>query len=131
MPRSLAIARLLLACASLAVVTAGCLGSFAHYDQRGGPAIARVIQEAHSPIVTDVWYNAGDYMDPASVTVVLRRGVPQDQALAFVCEIVLPAVRQGDPPDSFGVEVWDNNVTRIVATDLDDECPPRVSPPQD
>jgi hypothetical protein len=85
------------------------------YDQRGGDAIAKVIRDARSDIVSDVAYLEGDLADPASVNVTLRSGTSTAEAIAFVCDVVVPAIEQGDPPESFSVTLWVGS--SIIATD--------------
>jgi hypothetical protein len=105
----------LLAIACLATISGGC-ELVEDYDQRGGPAIAAKIRAASSPIVTEVFYLEGDYMDAASVHVTLRAGTPEADALALVCEVIVPTIQDGDPPEGFSVALWDRD--RVVATDL-------------
>lgn len=112
----------------LALALLGCgIGDHGGYDQRGGPAIAERIRDASSPIVQDVAYNPGDYMDAATIDIILRPGVGADEARAFICDVAVPAVVNGDPPDSLGIDAWDATSTRIVASDLD-ACPSQSQP---
>ena len=90
----------------------------AQYDQRGGEAIADEIRASNSSIVEDVQFVEGDALDPASVNVILRAGIPGSQATNFVCEVVVPAIEGGRPPDDFSVSIWEGN--QVVATDESD-----------
>ena len=105
-----------------ALVVAGCAGSHGGYDQRGGPEIANQIRLAASPIVEEVAYNPGDYVDAATIDIVLQPGATPSEARAFICSVALPLIATGDPPDSLGIAAWDAGSTRIVASDLD-PCP--------
>ena len=87
----------------------------AQYDQRDGEAIADEIRASRSSIVELVEYLPGNAADPASVNVILRSGAPMSEATAFVCEVVVPAIESGTPPEDFRVSLWDGD--RIVATD--------------
>lgn len=103
------------------VAVGGCLiGCSLYYDQRGGPAIADAIRESSPPSVIDVSYRAGDYVDGATVNVTMEGTVAQVEA--FVCDVVEPIVRSGDPPEGLGVWVWDSN-EEVLAVDWDTSCP--------
>jgi hypothetical protein len=91
----------------------------AQYDQRGGEAIAAAIRAADSGIVEEVQFVEGDALDPASVNVVLRLGTPESEATTFVCEVVIPAIEGGTPPDDFSVSVWAGQVVATDQTDCD------------
>ena len=90
------------------------------YDQEGGPAIADAIRNASPPSVLDVYYRDGDFMDGATVNITMEGTVPE--AEAFLCEVVDPIVRNGDPPEGLGVWVWDPN-DEVLAVDWDTSCP--------
>jgi hypothetical protein len=92
------------------------------YDQRGGPAIADAIEAAGSPIVETVNYHLGDLIDAATISITIRHGSTAAEITSLLCNVVAEAVQNGDPPDSLGVEVWDEDVTQILASDLD-PCP--------
>jgi hypothetical protein len=112
----------------VALALLGCgIGDQGAYDQRGGPAIAEHIRRASSPIVQEVAYNPGDYMDAATIDIILRPGVGADEARAFICDVAVPAMASGEPPDSLGIAAWDATSTRIVASDLD-ACPSQSQP---
>jgi hypothetical protein len=91
------------------------------YDQRGGQVITDKIAAASSPLVLSVEYQRGDYMDPASTNVVVRPGVTKVQAVTLICDVIDPIIAAGDPPESFGVTVWDSTESAVLATD-DDPC---------
>jgi hypothetical protein len=90
------------------------------YDQKGGPAIADAIREASPRSVLDIYYTPGDYMDSATVNITMD--VTVAEAEAFVCEVVEPIVRNGDPPEGLGVWVWSPG-GRDLAVDWDTDCP--------
>lgn len=104
----------------LVLLVSGCLG-FPSYDQRGGPAIAARIRAGNSPLVESVTYKPGDYLDPATIDIALRPGVTTAQARSLICDLAMPAVRAGAPPDSLGVSAWTGDA--IIASDQD-PCPP-------
>ena len=105
---------------SLVSFSVGIAGCFPSYDQRGGPAIADAIRESSPPSVLDVHYQNGDFMDAATVQVTMVASVVE--AEAFVCDVVKPIVRDGDPPESLGVWVWDPDED-VLAVDWDTSCP--------
>jgi hypothetical protein len=85
------------------------------YDQRGGEAIADAIRAAASDLVIGVDYLEGDALDPASVHVTVRPSTTEAEATGFVCDVVIPAIQSGDPPEDFSVGLWDR--TGLIATD--------------
>lgn len=98
----------------------GCHG-FAAYDQRDGAAIADAIRAAGATSIQDVTYKPGDYLDPATIDVILKPGVSKADAAGLVCSVVKPAIAAARPPDSLGVVLWDPTATSVVATEQD--CP--------
>lgn len=101
---------------SVAVLT-GCALA---YEQRGGPAIADAIREASPANVVKVSYQAGDFMDGATVNVTMDGTVAE--AESFLCEVVTYIVRNGDPPESLGVWIWSRD-DDVLAVDWDTPCP--------
>lgn len=97
------------------------------YDQRGGAAIAEAIRAAHSPVIQDVRYYPGDYLDPATIDIRQRPDVTRAEALTMMCTIAMPLVRAGDPPNGLGVSAFDSDLARSLATDAD-ACPSATSP---
>ena len=93
---------------AVAVLLVGCGIGEAGYDQRDGPAIANRIRLASSPIVQEVSYRPGDFMDSATITIILKRGVEAGAAEAFICSVVVPALSSGEPPDSLSVDILDD-----------------------
>lgn len=89
------------------------------YDQKGGPAIADAIRESSPPSVLEVHYQDGDFMDAATVQITMEGTVAG--AEAFLCGVVEPIVRNGDPPESFGVWVWDPD-EEVLAVDWETSC---------
>ena len=104
--------------ATLLLSVAGCRDGFA-YDQRGGPAIADHIRSLESPLLDDVHYRAGDFMDAATIDLVLMPGVETSDARAFMCATALPWAEAADPPDGLSIVAWDR-AGKVLASDS--EC---------
>ena len=121
LPRDVRALRVLSAVLVLPLLVGGCYLGYPDYDQRDGSGIASNINGAKSPIIDDVWYHPGNYTDPATVNIQLRAGATPDEARAFICEVAMPIVRSGNPPDDLSVVAWDTQ-TRVVASDSD-PCP--------
>ena len=100
--------RALLTAGLAAILLVGCSVEQADYDQRDGPAVADQIRLASSPVVQDVSYRPGDFMDAATISIILRPGVEDREAITFICAVVLPALSGADLPDSLGVDVLDD-----------------------
>jgi hypothetical protein len=99
-------------------------GAEVGYDQRGGPAIAEAIRSAGSPLVMTVVYHPGDFVDTATIDVILVRGAGSSEARTLVCSVIRPALAAGVPPDSLGVDVWDAQEAEVLASDFDTAaCP--------
>jgi hypothetical protein len=110
---------------ALIVFGSGCTLDYGAYDQRGGSEIANRIDAAKLPFIEAAWYSAGDYMDPATVDIKLRAGATAEQARKFICDVAMPIVSSGDPPDGLSVVAW-NTAYEIIASDSD-PCPVRPS----
>lgn len=117
---------LAVACAILALTIVAC-SSFDRYDQKGGPTIASEIEAATGSGVKDVSYTLGDYLDPATVVILMNAGATSRDADEIICRVVAPIVASGDPPTGFSVSVFDEASTTMLASDAD-ACP-TASPP--
>lgn len=119
-------ARAALGIAMLSLVAA--CQSFPSFDQAGGQSIADQIAASHSPIVGSLVLHPGDYLDGASVQITLRPGVADADAVALMCDLIEPAIRNGNPPTGFTVDIWDDTSSRIVVTE-DRPCPAEPTTP--
>ena len=95
----------------LATVLAGC-----SYDQANGPGIAEHLRGLQSPIVAEVRYVAGGFLHAATIEIVLKDGVVESDASAFICHEALPFAEASNPPERLAIKALDRN-DRVVATD--------------
>jgi hypothetical protein len=105
---------------SFAGVLAGCAPApGGAVDQRGGPAIAAEIRRGDRDIVRHVGYTPGDLLDAARIDVQLRGTATAAEIQEFVCEVVIPALRTGDPPQDLGVFLSNGHVILANAQPCD------------
>jgi hypothetical protein len=101
-------------------VIAGCsLVAPQGYAQRDGPEIAIEIRRVAPAWATDVTYRPGDIMDPAVIEIGIAAGTSVDEVEAFSCDVVVPIIEQGDPPDSLGVQFWRGATFVAFLSDMD------------
>jgi hypothetical protein len=101
---------------SLAAISlvAGCL-----FPDRG-TAIANEIRALDLPIVQSIEYNGDEDASGPALTILLRPGVSREEARAFACDIVVPAVERGSPPEEFVFDVLDSTGSDLYASEATD-----------
>lgn len=114
-----------LLCTFLAIALTAC-SSFETYDQKGGPEIASKIKSANLANVKDATYKPGDYLDPASVTILMGPQTTSDEAHRLMCNLISPIVANGNPPSDFSIFIFDETGNTLIASDTD-SCSVSVS----
>lgn len=73
-----------------------------------GTAIANDIREARHPLIDMIEYGGDDDDSGPTIEISLRPGATKEEARAIMCDVVMPAIARGSPPDSFGVIIFDS-----------------------
>lgn len=81
----------------------------------GGETIAESIRSRGDPSVAVVRYESADDLDAASLWIMMRPGATKQQAMAFACDVVQPAIAEGQPPPEFAFFIWDASEEVLLA----------------
>ena len=107
----------ILAVATVLVVVAGCA------PQRDQVVVDR-LNAAKSPLVRDVFYRPGGFLDDAEIIVYLRAGVTDTQAREFWCQVVVPAGGTEFDSGPSAVTVWnDSGTVNMIPADTSCAAP--------
>jgi hypothetical protein len=88
------------------------------YDQAGGPAIAEHIRGLQSQGISEVLYEAGNVLRPATILIVFRAGTSSDEARSFLCGDAMPYAEAANPPEDLAIVAMDSSGDVLVTEDV-------------
>lgn len=87
-----------------------------------GANVANRIGAAHHPLIQRMSYSGDDSLDGPLLTILLVPTATEQDAIDLACQLVIPAMASGAPPENFGVDILDSTGWQLLAHE-DVECP--------